>query len=66
MELRDVSGCGHRVGGGAASAEQKDCPDVGHIDVIECWYLPGLIPTKEVNAVMNEFGFDQPHSAAVS
>lgn len=38
----------------------------GHIVVIECWYLPGLIPSKEVKAVMNEFGFAQPHSAAVS
>src|SRR5699024_3111185 len=32
----------------------------------ECWYRPGLIPTSEVNAVVNEPGFAHPHSAAVS
>lgn len=65
MELRDVSGCGRRVGA-ATSAESMDRLMMGHIDVIECWYLPGVIPTKEVKAVINEFGFAQPHSAAVS
>lgn len=65
MELRDVSGCGRRVGP-ATSVEWKDRLMMGHSDVIECWYRPGLIPTKDVKAVMNEFGFAQPHSAAVS
>lgn len=65
MELRDVSGCGRRVAT-TTSAEWKGCIMMGHIDVIECWYLPGVIPTKEVKAVINEFGFAQPHSAAVS
>lgn len=27
-----------------------------HIDVTECWYLPGVIPTNEVKTVMNEPG----------
>lgn len=50
-----------------ADQAESECFLTGpHMDVIECWYLPGVIPTKEVKAVMNEPGFAHPHSAAVS